>query len=284
MSGASRYRRLVLELFMNAADRRIVRSAAEFAALFGFDLIGVFVEDEGLLGLARLPFARELRLPTHQWAPLNIEQLALEFEHAAEEARRELDRVAEAFGISVSFEKVRGDPISTILEQIGPSDVLVIAQPTMPPRHLAQTFTRLGETAFRSRAGLMFLPLEASSQKGAVSVLIRDPSDPNLELAARLALALNEDLLVLLPESTGQVHHRALLERLSRFGIGAEKVRILMLPHVNQVDLVRVLTENTARLLILSREMTGGDNLALVEAMAAFGVAVLVVEPQEEKP
>jgi nucleotide-binding universal stress UspA family protein len=281
MSGALRYRRLVLELFLNAADRRIVRSAAEFAALFGFDLTGVFVEDEGLLGLARLPFARELRLPTYQWASLSSEQLALELQHAAEEARRELDKVAEAFGVSVSFERVRGDPISAILEQIGPSDVLVIAQPTTPPRHLVRPFARLGQAAFRSRAGLMFLPLEVSSKKGPVGVLIRDPSDPNLELAARLALALDEDLLVLMPESGGPADQPAILERLSHFGIKAEKVRIFSLPHVSEANLLHVLTENSARLLTLSREMTGGDNFAFVQAVAASGTAVLVVEPQE---
>ena len=50
-----------------SVDRDTLRAAAEFARLLQLEMLGVFIEDRALLGLGALPFARELRLPGHDW-------------------------------------------------------------------------------------------------------------------------------------------------------------------------------------------------------------------------
>ena len=70
MSGQaqSAYRKVIVGLCHGAADAATMRTAAEFAQLLGLDLHCLFIEDEALLALAELPFAREIRLPTHTWS------------------------------------------------------------------------------------------------------------------------------------------------------------------------------------------------------------------------
>ncbi len=85
-----RRRRVLLDLCHIGADRQGIDAGAELAGLLGLDLIGVFVEDEGVICLAGMPFARELRLPTHEWSPMAAERMAEEFGEAAGRVRRML--------------------------------------------------------------------------------------------------------------------------------------------------------------------------------------------------
>jgi hypothetical protein len=64
----------------------------------------LFVEDEALLALAERPFARELRLPSHEWQPVEAGHIAAELRHAAADARRLLHEVAATRGVSNAFE------------------------------------------------------------------------------------------------------------------------------------------------------------------------------------
>ncbi len=85
--------RLILEVCHGAADAETLRAAVEFARLLGLDLHCLFIEDEAGLALAELPFARKIRLPTHEWSPLNAETIARELRQAASQMRRLLDEV-----------------------------------------------------------------------------------------------------------------------------------------------------------------------------------------------
>ena len=70
MSGRtqSESRRVIVGLCYGAPDAETMRTAAEFAHLLSLNLHCLFIEDEALFALAELPFAREIRLPTHTWS------------------------------------------------------------------------------------------------------------------------------------------------------------------------------------------------------------------------
>ena len=102
--------RLILDLYWVSTDERTITAAAEFARLLGLDLLGIYVEDEAVHGLAELPFAREFRLPAHEWGVIEGERIAAEFRYAAMSAQRMLLRTAEALGVTSAFEVLRGDP------------------------------------------------------------------------------------------------------------------------------------------------------------------------------
>ena len=74
----SPYRRAVLGMGIGNIDRDMLREAAEFARLLELDMLGVFIEDPSLIELAALPFARELRLPGHDWQALEPQRVGSE--------------------------------------------------------------------------------------------------------------------------------------------------------------------------------------------------------------
>ncbi|RMF77434.1 MAG: universal stress protein, partial [Nitrospirae bacterium] len=95
MSGSAAFRRIVVAVDASADSLAAVRAAARLAEALSAELHGLFVEDANLVRLARLPFAREVRLSA---APRRLEAAALERELRAlaaqarqafeEEARR----------------------------------------------------------------------------------------------------------------------------------------------------------------------------------------------------
>src|SRR6266481_4664465 len=90
-----------------------IETAARLAAHAKAPLIGIFVEDEDLLHLARLPFARQFTLGADAEA-LTTEHVELHLQIAAERARRELFAAARRHGVTGSFEIVRGASGSAI--------------------------------------------------------------------------------------------------------------------------------------------------------------------------
>ncbi|MDE2582818.1 MAG: hypothetical protein KGL52_14385, partial [Rhodospirillales bacterium] len=126
---APRFRRLVLEFGQGTPDAALVRTAADLARLLGIDLQGLFVEDEALLALAAWPFARELRLPAHEWHPIDPDTLARELRAAAAAADRMLADAVAAFDIPARLHVVRGDPISALSAFCRGDDILVLTPP-----------------------------------------------------------------------------------------------------------------------------------------------------------
>src|SRR5581483_5890327 len=131
-SNVGSHRRLIVELAHGATDARTLRAVAELAASLQLELHGLFIEDEDLLGLAELPFAREIRLPTHDWQKLEAGRVAAELQHAAGEAHRLLRSLAEALGIAIAFEVRRGDPGKMMAAVASGGDVIVLAAPAAP--------------------------------------------------------------------------------------------------------------------------------------------------------
>ena len=125
----SAYRRLILDLCHGASDAETMRAAAEFARLLGLDLYCLFIEDEALLALAELPFAREIRLLTHDWSPIDADTIEAELRQAANETRRLLDEIIQGVGISSEFAVLRGDPAACIAALCRSGDIVVIAEP-----------------------------------------------------------------------------------------------------------------------------------------------------------
>lgn len=109
-NGTPPYRRAVLGMGAGGVDRRMLRTAAEFARLLDLEMLGLFIEDRSLLALAALPFARELRLPGHDWRALEVQVIGDELRAAALRARKLFEEEIEPQGIAYSFEVQRGDP------------------------------------------------------------------------------------------------------------------------------------------------------------------------------
>jgi hypothetical protein len=121
--------RVVVPLDAASETGTAIDTAARLAARWRVPLHGIFIEDEELVGLAGLPFARQVTLGTGI-EPLTKDRIEEHFRVFAERARREFAVVTEQHGVKWSFEVVRGPLAPDAL--CGEHDFVVAGSATRP--------------------------------------------------------------------------------------------------------------------------------------------------------
>jgi hypothetical protein len=260
------FRRLILELALGPVNTNIMRLAAEFARDFGLDLHGVYIEDESLLNLAGLPFAREIRLPTNEWRTLDAGDLASELRQHAEDARRRLRQVLDQMGLRGGFEVRRGDPMLCVAGVCSPSDIIMVTGVATVRR---PNLEALRHAAALSPASVLMMP-ERPARRGGPIVVITDRVDgPEVAIVARFAATLHAPLLVLLPDDSADA-----LGRSEQHG----GVEIRAIPSLRPDDLLRALGQVRERLIVFSHgaaAITGMEGASRIAASVAVPVLVL---------
>src|SRR5690606_34161562 len=120
--------RIIVGLDTSLAAREALQLAVRLAASVDARLKGVFVEDENLLGLAKLPFAREISF-SGEVRNIDPERMLRGIKAQAESARRVLARIASEAQVEWSFDVRRGRPLSALAEHMVTDDTLVIRSP-----------------------------------------------------------------------------------------------------------------------------------------------------------
>lgn len=250
------YRRIIFELSHGAADAEALHAVAEFARLLGLELHCVFIEDEAVLSLAALPFAREFQLDTNAWIPMNSERIADAFRDTAGRIRRTMETVVGAVGLTSTLQVLRGDPAECVATLCRPDDIVVVADPGPPFGRAAYGFIRLRTAAHRSAACVMLMPSRLARRTGPVAVLATSAADPGIGIACRIAVVANEGLIVMLRQTRGEVVHRATAagvhERVEAMGLPRERVVIRRVHGERVDDVLRALGGQRERLIVLS--------------------------------
>lgn len=136
--GASPQTRIVVGLDTSIVARDALALAARLAASVDARLKGVFVEDENLIHLADLPFAREISF-SGEIRELDPERILRAMKAQAESARRLLARIASEAHIDWSFDVRRGRPLAALAEHAMEDDTLVIRSPGAVSREIGRT-------------------------------------------------------------------------------------------------------------------------------------------------
>ncbi|MCE9649933.1 MAG: hypothetical protein K8R18_09955 [Parvibaculum sp.] len=118
-------RRIVVGLDTSFMAREALALAARVAASVDAGLRGVFVEDENLLALSALPFAREVSFSGEVRA-LDEGAMLRAMQAQAETARRILERVAADAHVQWSFDIARGRPLASLAAAATADDTLII--------------------------------------------------------------------------------------------------------------------------------------------------------------
>src|SRR5262245_11770433 len=100
-------KRVVVPLDAASETGIAIDTAARLAARWRVPMHGVFIEDEELIGLAGLPFARQVTLGTGI-EPLTRDHVEHHFRAFAERARHEFSAAADRHGVKWSFAVGRG--------------------------------------------------------------------------------------------------------------------------------------------------------------------------------
>jgi hypothetical protein len=190
------FRRLILGFHHHSSDPAM-RKAAELAGRLNLDLLGVFIEDRNLLGLAALPFAREIRSSGGTWHAMAVDELAQEMALASRRAERRFNALARRSGRTAQFEVVQGSLADAVQALSHHDDVIVIIEPSSPADRYAHPFAPLLEAAFRSAAAVLIMPARIARDSGPLVALISRPDDPAAAAAANLAAALGTEAIAL---------------------------------------------------------------------------------------
>ena len=129
--------RIVVGLDTNLMARDALALAARLAASVDARLKGVFVEDENLLSLCSLPFAREISLSGEVRA-VDAEKMLRAMRAQAETARRVLQHVASEAHVDWSFDVLRGRSLASLAAAARAEDTLVIRAPEASLREIGR--------------------------------------------------------------------------------------------------------------------------------------------------
>ncbi len=220
------FRRVLVALDSAASASAILETAAGIAAAQACELTGLFIEDEDLLRLAGLPFAREVQLARAMSRTLAPEQLLQDLRAQAGLARAALARQAALHRLSWSFRVTQGRGEEAILLAAAHGDIIAMARGfgALGPGRLSR---RLRLIAARAPGPLLLPSKLPRAQPGPV-LLPYDASpaaEAMLEIAVNLARARGEPLeVMLLGAAVGQ---EAELERRLRAAAGTRALPLL---------------------------------------------------------
>lgn len=267
--------RVVVWLDAASENTIAINTAARLAARAKAPLHGVFVEDEDLLRLARLPFARQITLGAGVEA-FTTEQVELHLRVAAEMARRDVVAAAKRHAAKCSFEIVRGDSESA-LSGATERDLVVAGALTRPIAGYFRVQSRwLGPV--EAAPGPFLLAQHAWSTSGSLVILLRDRNAGSvrlIEAAAQIAEAEGLGLTVICPQAVAVAggFEKWISDRLAIFAV---RLQIEVAP-AEPAALYRRIAELDCRLLAIEAGMTEGDAVRLREFAEHFACDVLIV-------
>ncbi len=128
------YHRLLIGFNHHMECRSVLNFAAQVAQVAGVELAGVFVEDQELLDLARLPFSTEILSSSHQTRNLDSVSMEGELRAIALQMHNALRKLAEHARRQYSFRTVRGHLLHTLIAQAGAGDLLLLRTADFPWR------------------------------------------------------------------------------------------------------------------------------------------------------
>lgn len=266
--------RVVVPLDAASENRTAIETAARLAARARAPLHGIFVEDEELLQLARLPFARQHTLGAAA-EQLTTEHVELHLRLAAERARRDLFEAAERHGVAASFEIVRGGSASALA---GASDKdLVVAGALTRPIGAHFRIECRWWSSIEAAPGPFLLARHDWGASGAIVILLGERSEAAsrlLEAAAHIALGADIPLVVIgSPDVADKELEQWLLDRLADRPV---RLRVEVAP-ADPALLRQRLGELDCRLLAIAAGGSEGRADRLRELVEGCACDVLIV-------
>lgn len=269
------FKRLVLGLQPRAPGHTL-RLAVELAQLLNLELLGMFLEDTSLQNLANIPFAREFRPLGGGWHPIDISELSRDLDLSARSAEKTFAEAAQSLSTRWRFEVARGPMAATLAAVSQTSDIVMIGEPMSVAERVSQQFSWLIQAAFRSAAAVMVVPSQIARVSGPIVAIATTMDDPSIAVAAGIARAANEELIVvdLCENAIDEAHLGALA---AAKGLAIKHIIGGKVTEAHAGSLAHALPALHARLVVMTRGAS--DDQVTSQITAEQRVPVLVVEP-----
>jgi nucleotide-binding universal stress UspA family protein len=267
--------RVVVPLDAASEYHAATDTAARLAARAKASLHGIFVEDEDLLRLARLPFARQITFAGGA-EPFPAERVELHLQAAAERAGRDLRRAAKRYGVDCSFEIVRGAS-EIVLSGVTERDLVVAGALTRPIAGDFRVECRWW-SSIEVATGPFLLTRGGWDGAGSVVLLLHDRGPVSvrlIEAAAQVAEAREGALRVICPPAVvgADGFETWIAERLAPFSV---RTQIEAAP-AEPAALHRRIGELDCRLLAIDAGRSEGQSGPLREFLESFTCDILFV-------
>jgi nucleotide-binding universal stress UspA family protein len=267
--------RVVVTLDAASENPAAIDTAARLAARAKAPLHGIFVEDEDLLRLASLPFARQITLGAGA-EPFTAEQIELHLQAAAERARRDLQAVATRHAVEFSFEIVRGAS-EIVLSGVTERDLVVAGALTRPIAGNFRVECRWW-SSIEVATGPYLLTRGGWDEVGSVVILLRDRGPTSvrlLEAAAQAAEARGGALTVTGSSDVVGANdfETWITKRLAAFSVRAQ----IEVAQAEPVALRQRIGELGCRLLAVDAGRSEGQSRQLREFHESFACDILFV-------
>jgi nucleotide-binding universal stress UspA family protein len=267
--------RVVVTLDAASENRAASDTAARLAARAKAPLHGIFVEDEDLLRLASLPFARQTTLGAGA-EPFTSEQVELHLQAAAERARQDLRAAAKRHAVDCTFEIVRGAS-EIVLSGVTERDLVVAGALTRPVAGDFRVECRWW-SSIEVATGPFLLTRGGWDGVGSVVVLLHDRGPASvrlLEAAAQAAEARGGALTVISPPAVAGAKgfETWIAERLAAFSVRAQ----IEVAQAEPAALHRRIGELDCRLLAVDAGRSEGQSGRLREFVESFACDILFV-------
>ena len=184
--GVASFQRVLVVLDTAASSEATLQTAASVAAATACELTGLFIEDQDLLHLAALPFARETQLSKAITRTLEPERLQRDLRAQATLARTAIAKHAAEHHLSWSFQVVHGRTEEQILVAAGTGDIIAIARRVGPLAQSGQAGLQARSIAARAPGPLIIAGGAAETAQPGIVLL---PYDASAAAARMLGIA-----------------------------------------------------------------------------------------------
>lgn len=192
-------RRILVAVDASAPSLAVLEAAAQIAAGMHAELAGLFVEDEDLLRLAGLPFARAYSAAAADLAAMDPAVMERALRVQAARARHAVEQAARRRRVAWSFSVARGALADALAEAARACDVLGVgkAGPGAPRRALGGTARQV-----MARSGCALLVLQRDGTLGRRVAALYTGGEAALAVAAGIArnLGLTLEILAAAPD------------------------------------------------------------------------------------
>jgi hypothetical protein len=249
-----------------------IELAATMATACNAALHGIFVQDEGLLNLAALPFGRQVMASGEVTRHLDESAVVSHFTAHADRMRAALEAAAHEHAVACSFAVVQGYPTLETLP-MEDRDLLVIEAESQPFAGTFRLDSRLLEASFEAHRPVLLVRSTGRRSGDVVALVQRAGSSAERVISAAAGIAQSGDyrLTVLLPgEGVEATEAAGILRRIS--------ARLAARSQVEHASLHGLLLQGIARegsVLVVDADAAINDAGALKELAARTRANIL---------
>jgi nucleotide-binding universal stress UspA family protein len=274
--GEAAVRRILVALDATRASLEALEQAATLAQRLEAELVGMFVEDIGLLNLASLPFAREVNPLGFAGRALDTATVEKDLKLQAARARRALAEIADRLHLRWEFQVTRGKADVELLAATARADMVALAKAgSIRQARLGHVSRAIAESL---PCSVLLAAPEPPAHRHRVAVVFDAgaAAAAALRVAIKLATGNGRPLSVLVPSAPSEKETRG------RETAASERLRGLPIPvEVHRVAIARMagmaaaVAEIGAEVLVLPA--SGQAGAELISAVESCRCTVLLV-------